>query len=595
MPKPFVDPITLEVIRNRLRAIPEQIETNIVRTAYSTLIYEYKDFAVGLVDHEGKLISQGRGGIPLFVANILGAAVSDGISLYSAEGFEHGDLVLCNYSGVLGQHLNNVVMYTPVFANAADKRPCAFVAIVVHWADVGGREVGSSSVNDTVSIFQEGIQFRTVKLYKAGQPVADMYRMIEFNTRFPKEVLGDVESQVAGCLLGRELYLETITRYGRDTVRTAIELIWSQSEQAARRVVAALPDGEYRAAAFLDDDGLPGSSEVQIPVTVRVEGDSLTVDLSDIASVLRGPFNSGPKGGGETAARIAFNYLVDSDDGPNDGMYRPLSVILPPGKFLSAPPTAPMARYSTPLPTVIDVILRAIGEAAPQRLAAGHHGNFGVHMFTGRNPAGELFKNMETVVGGYGATKAKDGSGPFKTYSHGDTQNVPVELQEALYPILIERLSLRTDSGGPGQRRGGLGVLKTCRVLAPCRLNTGFERAKCPPWGVHGGLDGETGKLVLERPGEEPKVLLKATVDLFPGDVVHVYSGGGGGFGSPLQRERVLVLEDVHRGYVSPAAAERIYGLSTSPCSGKALVSRLAETTAAEVVPMARKVEENSQ
>lgn len=219
-----------------------------------------------------------------------------------------------------------------------------------------------------------------------------------------------------------------------------------------------------------------------------------------------------------------------------------------------------MARYSTPLPTVIDTILRAIGEAAPERLAAGHHSNFGVHMFSGRTRSGELYKNMETVLGGYGATGMRDGSGPFKTYSHGDTQNVPIELQEALYPLAFDRLALRPDSGGAGRRRGGLGTVKTVRILASCRLNTGFERFKCPPWGVHGGADGATAKIVLERPGESPRTLLKHTVELEPGDLVHVYSGGGGGFGPPAEREPERVREDVEEGYVTPAAARRDYG-----------------------------------
>ena len=153
-----IDPITLEVIRNKLSAIPEQIEANITRTAFSPLIYEYKDFAVGLVDIECRLISQGKGGIPLFVANILGAAVEHGIRFYGKEGFAHGDVVICNYSGVLGQHLNNVVMYTTVFAQQNDAMPVAFIAIAAHWRDVGGSEVGSSATNDTVSIFQEGVR-----------------------------------------------------------------------------------------------------------------------------------------------------------------------------------------------------------------------------------------------------------------------------------------------------------------------------------------------------------------------------------------------------------------------------------------------------
>ncbi len=557
-----VDPVTLEVIRHRLAAINEQIEANIVRTAYSPLIYEYKDFAVGLIDHDARLIAQGRGGIPLFCANLLGAAVADGLSLYAEEGFARGDVVICNYSGVLGQHLNNVVMYTPIFDGADSCAPVAFMTIATHWTDVGGRDVGSSASNNTVNIFQEGIQFRTVKLWRSGKPAADIYRMIEFNTRFPMVVLGDVASQLAGCLQGRDLYQKMMERYGSATVSAAIDKIWDQSEAVARAVVRSIPDGNYHAEAELDDDGVDTGKPVPIPVTLQVKGEELTVDFSDVAGVLKGPFNSGAKGGGITAARIAFNYLINADEGPNDGTYRPLSVILPDGKFLSAPASAPMARYSAPLATVIDVVLRAVGQALPDRVAGGHHGTFGVHVFYGTNRAGELFKNLETAQGGYGGSSQHDGSGPFKTFAHGDTFNVPVELQEALYPLRVIELSLRTDSAGAGQFRGGLGITKAYEVLQDCRLNVGFDRTRCPPWGVNGGMPGLPGKVIVKRGNGMQESLLKADVALAEGDVVGVHSGGGGGYGLPTARSRKQVLDDVAKGYVSAKAAKEIYGLT---------------------------------
>jgi N-methylhydantoinase B len=560
--QPALDPITVEVIRYKLSAIPEQIEANIVRTAFSPLIYEYKDFAVGLIDHQARLISQGRGGIPLFVANLLGAAVQDGLSIYGLDGFAHGDVVICNYSGVLGQHLNNVVMYTPVFSDQDSGRPNAFLAIAAHWADVGGREVGSSVANNTVDIFQEGIQFRTVKLWSAGQPVGDIYRMIEHNTRFPETVLGDVASQLGGCLLGRDLYAGMLRQYGAGTVAAAIEKIWAQSERAAREAIRAIPDGVYQAEAMLDDDGIDVGKPVPIPVTVRVAGDGIEVDFSEVAGVLKGPFNSGALGGGITAARIALAYMLDADEAPNEGTFRPLSVVLPPGKFLSAPATAPMARYSAPLATVIDVVLRAIGQGLPARVAGGHHGAFGIHIFAGRNSKGELFKNLETAQGGFGASSTADGSGPFKTYAHGDTFNVPVELQEALYPIQIEEIALRTDSGGAGQFRGGLGVTKLFAVKEACKLNVSMDRTRCPPWGVDGGLAGAAGGILLMPAGKEPEFLLKADRAVQPGDRVRVDSGGGGGFGAPRTRDRESVRRDVLRGYISEAAAREIYGFT---------------------------------
>ena len=555
-----IDPVTIEVIRYRLLSIPEQIETNIVRTAYSPLIYEYKDYAVGLTDAKGRLITQGRGGIPLFVANIIGLAVNDGLVLYGAENIHAGDVIICNYSGVLGQHLNNVVMYTPTFAS--DGSLFGFMAVVAHWADVGGRTVGSSTPTDTTDIFQEGIQLRTLKLWNQGKKVADIYRVIEHNTRFPEMVLGDLEAQLAGCVQGRALFEEMCASYGAKRLSEAIAIIWSQSEQRARQIIRDIPDGAYKASAFLDDDGVDEGRRIEIPVTVSVKGETITVDYSEVSAEVKGPFNSGAQGGGVTAARMALNFLINPEDGCNEGTYRPLDVILPEGKFLSAGPNAPMAKYSAPLATVIDVIIRALGEALPERACAGHHGTFGVHTFVGRDPrSGKLFKNLETAQGGWGATAGYDGAGPFKTFAHGDTLNVPVELQEALYPLRFEELSLRPDSGGAGEFRGGLGITKLYRILAPCRLNVGFDRVGCPPWGVNGGKSGVPGRVVLERPGDEPRTYFKAEILLRPGDLVRIETGGGGGYGFAEHRTRERIESDLMAGYVTPVGCERDYTL----------------------------------
>ena len=272
------------------------------------------------------------------------------------------------------------------------------------------------------------------------------------------------------------------------------------------------------------------------------------------------PLLAGAVGGGITAARIAMSYLLPHGDAPNEGTFRCLKVVLPEGKFLSAPATAPMARYSTPLATVIDVVLRAIGQASPDLVCGGHHGAFGVHVFSGRNQAGELYKNLETGQGGFGGSVRGDGSGPFKTYAHGDTFNVPIELQEALFPVRFQSLALRTDSGGAGQYRGGLGVRKMVEVLRDCHLNVSMDRTRCPPWGVKSGLDGQPGQVMINPDSAQPIPLRKADRSLSAGDVVLVDSGGGGGYGDPHSRDPEAVETDLRRGYISIEAAQKIYG-----------------------------------
>ena len=560
-----LDPVTVEVIRKKMASIVEQIETNLVRTAYSPLIYEYKDFAVGMVDHEGRLIVQGRGGIPVFSANLLGLAVMDGLEIYGLNDLSKGDVLICNHAGVIGQHLNNVVMYTPVVAQGPEGGIVGFMALVVHWADVGGRAVGSMAL-DATDIHQEGIQFRTLKLWSKGKAVSEIYRVIECNTRFPSVVLGDVEAQLGGCLLGRDLMEEMIIEYGRDTVTQTIELAWNQSERAARDFIEQIPDGTYTAEGFLDDDGFDATKPIMIPITVIVRGRDLTIDYSNVSAQVRGPFNSGAHGGGITAARIAFNYLMNPTEGANEGLYRPIHVILPSGKFLSASPTAAMGRYNAPLVTVIDVILRALSDSMPERIAAGHHGNIGSHMFVGTDPkTGEVFKNQETMLGGWGAMCDMDGSGPYKTYIHGDTQNVPIELQESAYPLRIQQMSLRPDSAGAGKHRGGVGLVKVYLALAPCRLSVGFDRVKCPPWGLHGGKNGVPGRVTIERVNGATESILKGEVVLQTGDRVRLESGGGGGFGLTSNRPREDVLQDIQLGYVSAQAAFSDYGVEATP------------------------------
>ena len=557
---PAVDPVTVEVLRHRLYAITEQIEANIIRTAYSPLIYAYKDFAVGMVGATGELICMARGGIPLFCSTLLSTAVQDGLELYGPGGIREGDFIICNYSGIIGQHLNNVVMYTPIFAKGADA-PCAFMVVVVHWMDVGGRDVGSAASNTTENIFQEGIQFRTVKLWSEGKPVADMYRMIEYNTRFPDMVLGDIGSQHAGCALGRRLFGEMLLRYGLPVVNAAIARILDDSERIARAVVRSLPDGVYSAETFLDDDGVGFGAPVPVRATITVRGDNIEVDLSGCASVLKGAINSGYHGGGVTAASIALAIIIGGEDAPNAGTFRPLTVTLPPGTFLSAPPTAPMARYSSPMATVVDVVLRAIGQALPERLVGGHHGTFGIHVFYGNDARGRLFRITDTSQGGYGGSVRGDGPGPFKTLVHGDSANVPVELQEALYPYRFEGVGLRQDSAGAGLHRGGMGIVKDYLVTGPCRMNVAFDRVVCPPWGVAGGGDGVPGKVTIRKVDGTEQVVLKGDIAMNPGDRARVETAGGGGYGDARQRPREQVLHDLKQGYISADAARHLYAL----------------------------------
>ena len=560
-PDMAIDPVTAEVVRHALAAIPDQLDVNIMRTAYSPLIYEYKDYAVGIVDAEGRLISQCKGGIPLFVTNTLGTAVRDGLEVYGRQGIAPGDVIVTNYVESQGQHLNNVVMYTPV--HDADDRLFGFVAIVVHWVDIGGATQGSIS-NQNTTIFQEGLHLRTIKLVAKGERIEEVFRIIEHNTRTPEMLFGDIDAQIAGCIMGREMLAGVLARYGVATVNAAIARMWDRSEAIARQAVLDIPDGEYSAESFIDGDGVDKDRKIRVAVTVRVSGEEMIVDLSNVEDELRGPLNSGFSGGAETAARIAFAYLAVPGEPANEGVFKPLNVICPKGKFLNARPGAPMGFYSGPLPTVIDTIMKALAPACPGRVAAGHYADFSLFRIYGTHPeTGRIFDAFASGWGGWGALDGMDGPGPFKTMSHGDVFEIPAELHEALYPVRVESYAMRVDSGGAGAFRGGMGLVKRYSVTAPCKCFVSLDRVTTPPWGIAGGRAGASGEVVLHRPGQAPRSMIKEWgIDLVPGDYVEVKTGGGGGYGDPRTRDVQRVAEDVLRGYVSRDSARDIYGVA---------------------------------
>jgi N-methylhydantoinase B len=456
-------------------------------------------------------------------------------------------------------------MYTPIYAGPQRSTLIGFFAINVHWIEIGGIQTNSTD------IFMEGLQLRSIKLWSKGEPIEEVYRIIENNTRMPLELLGDIGAQLAGCLLGRDLTAALADKYGVATFERAVELILDQSEAAARAFIRAMPDGVYVTETYLDNDRSGGEEPVPIKIKVIVEGDELTVDYSEIAPQAKGPINSGYFGGGQTIARVAFKYLLGASEMANEGTFRPIKLVLPPGKLVSADPTAPMFMYPTPFPTAIDAIIKALETALPQRVPGGHFGTHSGVRFYGRRTNGSFFDTHDSGHGGWGACATHDGAGPFRTMAHGDTRIIPLELQETLMPFRIEEFSLREDSAGAGKFRGGLGFRKRYRILAPCKFGSNLDRTKFPPWGVQGGREAAPGRftIVQAATGEARAAEKENALPLEAGDLVCVETGGGGGYGPPSERALELVQRDLDAGYVTAEAAERDYGVKVGP-DGKA-------------------------
>ena len=559
---PEIDPITLEVIRHGIVSICDQIDANMTRTAFSPYIYEYTDYAVGFVGSEGELLAHSTGGMPVFVADSVGMAVNDGLKVYGREHLHKGDVIVCNHAAVQGQHLNNTVMYTPVFAGPEGDDLIGFFAVNCHWIDIGGSAIGSVSYSST-DIFMEGLQLRSIKLWSKGEPIEEVYRIIENNTRFPLELLGDIEAQLGGCLLGRDLTQAMADKYGTAVFLGALDIILDQCEAATREKIWAIPDGVYQHEAFLDNDGVR-DEKIPIKVKVIVAGDEMTVDFSEMSDQVKGCINSGYYGGGRTCVRVAFKYLIANDEPANEGTFRPVKMILPQGKLLSAEATAAMGLYSIPFPTVIDCIIKALEPALPERVTGAHFGTFSSLSFAGKRlDTGALFKANDSGHGGWGACATHDGAGPFRTMAHGDTRLIPIELQESMYPFRVEEFRLRQDSGGAGKWRGGLGFDKQYILLAPCELWANFDRIGCPPWGVQGAKRGKSGQvLIYKNSNPEPELLYKTeNRQLQAGDRVRMSTGGGGGYGNPRERPVELVERDVIRGFISPESARTDYGV----------------------------------
>lgn len=559
---PFMDPITLQIIRHDLVSIPNQIDRNITRTAFSQLINEYKDYAVGIVDAQGNLISQSRGSLLIFAANALGTAVRDGLLLHGEDGIAHGDVLISNHAETLGQHLNNVVMYTPIRADAGRGEIVAFFCVLMHWIDVGGIMVGSCTSTSTTEIFQEGIQFRSVKLIHRGRRSDDMFRMIQYNTRFPEMLIGDVEAQVAGCLLGRNMVSEIVEKHGAVRFGAAVSAMWEHARRQARAAIEAAPRGEFSGYSFLDNDGVSLDEVVPVGIRVRLDGKRMTVDFSEVADQLSGPMNAGRNGGAVAAARIATKYLFSPHEPLTEGDFDLLDVEIPEGKFLSAHRNAPLGLSGHMIPTTVDTILRAMAEPFPDRVAAAHHGTYGVHAFHGVSElTGAPFFHLDTSVGGWGASSDMDGYGPSRSNVHGDTSDVPLEMQEAYYPYRFECYRMRCDSGGAGEFRGGLGVEKRYLITGACKLTLKIDRTKCAPWGIAGGGEGKVSEVSIFRSDGTHIRSFKGTYDLDAGDRVILRTGGGGGCGPAWKRDIERVKKDVSLGYVSRSAALRDYGV----------------------------------
>ena len=450
-----LDAVTIEVIRNALPAIANEMAVDLQRTSYNMMIYEVRDFCTALVDPDGGLIAQNVGGVSHFVAD-LGVIIVDGVRRYGRAGFKPGDVIITNHQAVAGQHLNNIVIYTPHFHRG---ELVLFAMVRAHWIDVGGMSTGFGAGPTVADPWMEGLQLDQLKIHEAGALNETLYRVLRDNIRFPESSLGDMKSQIAACRLASRRVDELLDKYGKDTIFNAIARIFEETETKCRNVVCELADGVYEAEAAIDDDGLVKGQPVGIHAKVTVAGSGMKIDLSGCSGERRAAINSRTLAG----ARVAYKALTGPLDPVNEGSFRALDVVIPEGNIMMARFPAPMSGWSIIVPIVVDTIVAALAKAMPDRVPAGHHGLLGgAVVFFGVNPkTRRRFIVQSLEGGGWGGRPGRpgypgeDGKSATVSVCQGDVRNGSIEGIELKCPVLVESRALRPEFGRrrPAPRR----------------------------------------------------------------------------------------------------------------------------------------------
>jgi N-methylhydantoinase B len=555
-----IDAFTAEIIRESLVAVADEMFVSLQRTSQSTIIYEVLDFACGVTDEKAQLIAQ-TNGVTAF-AGVLTFTVASVIEKFGPDRIREGDIFATNdpYSGG-GTHLSDVAMVMPLFHRGV---LMGFAANKAHWTEVGGKDAGSWTT-DATEVYQEGLQFPCIRLYEHGEPLESLVDLIRANVRTPDMSVGDMLAQAAGLRMAARRFQEMCDKYGPQQVQAGIDYLLEMGERLVREDMRRLPRGTFTAHDFIDDDGLsPEPIPVQVKVTIT--DDQFTADFTGSGPMARGPVNC-TRTGLMAGMRTIFKSITNPDTPINEGCFRPLQVICPEGNIFSAVRPAPVSTYWETLIYCMDLVWKALAPHLPERMTAGHFMSVCGTILAGpHSETGDLVIMVEPQAGGWGAGADKDGESGLVCVGDGETYIIPVEVCEQKYGVLVDQYALDPVDAGAGERRGGIGLVRDYRILSEdgMYLTATFGRHKYPPWGIDRGHDGSPNAIEILRADGSPPVRVGKTARAFlrRGDVARLITGTGGGWGDPKNRPRELVIEDVRRGYVSPAAAQEVYGLS---------------------------------
>jgi N-methylhydantoinase B len=552
------DIFTVEIIKDAIVALGDEMFNAMLRTSMSPIIYETTDFAVGATDATGNLLAQGNG-VTAFLATLDTAIVSLLEHYPDPQTIRPGDVFISNtpYEGG-GTHLSDVVIMVPVFA---DGELIAWTVNKAHWTEVGGAQPGSVSTNAT-EIYQEGLRFTFLKLYDRGEINQSLVQLIRDNVRLPDSTIGDMHAGVAAARVGARRIDEMVDRYGKAQLLDAMRELLDYGERMTRAELVKLPKGEFEAEDIVEEDGL-GNGPFTVKVKVTISDDEMRVDYTGTSPQAIGPINCSFTGL-VTGARCLFKAVTNPGIPANGGCFRPLKIICPPGTLISAQAPAPVSVYYEALIAAIDVFWKALAPALPHMLPAGHQRTVGATFISGLRPEnGEFFVMGEPLVGGWGASSDLDGDNGQFCCANGETFNIPCELFESRYAIEVDQYAFHNQDGGAGEFRGGKGVVLDYRVTADeAFLTYAATRSEARPWSMAGGQEGSTNYAEIHRlDNSVDRHTMCTTVRAKRDEVIRIYTATGGGFGNPLKRDTSALLRDVRNGFVTPEQAAKYYGL----------------------------------
>jgi N-methylhydantoinase B len=550
------DPVLLEVLRNQLDGIAEEMEVALVRSAYSSIVKEGHDASTALFDAQGELIAQSTS-LPAQLG-LMGPAIASILRRFPVDEMDDGDVFILNdpYDG--GSHIPDVSIVAPIFHEG---RVVGLTASIAHHMDMGGKSPGSLPT-DATEVFQEGIRFPPLRLYRAGVPDEAVHAILERNVRIPETIFGDLRAQLAATHVGKTRLLGLFDVYGAETMNDYVGELLRRGEAIARARIAEIADGSYTFEDYLDNDGIDLDRRVAIRATITVSGSEMTVDFTGSSPQVKGPVNA-DRSAAHSAVYFVVRAVVGGDAPRNGGVYRPLTLVLPEGSVVNPTPPAPVNARTQTMKRICDAMLGALVPAVPRSISAAPSGLERIMFFSGYHPqTGKRFVCSDLDTGGSGASPEGDGVDVIRT-DIGNTTNVPAEALELSYPLRVHRSALREGSAGAGRRRGGLGHEKETEVLAgPIALTIRENRHFTRPWGLFGGLPAESSVAEVRRTdGSVERVPALGMYVLQAGDRIVCACAGGAGYGDPLEREPERVLDDVLDRKITREAAREQYGV----------------------------------